>query len=409
LRARIELFENSNGEEDPKFSTPTGEVKEAETPKEAVRPPREGLGSNRSSLETETPKEAVRPPKGSLKPQDSNEAETTKEAVCIESCKNCKDAETTKEAARPPKSAVQDPKERLEAEGCKEAERPPESTSSTSDDQKAMMAIMLKLMEGMQGTHKRLMDGRNDMRERESEYVRSATQALPPLAEWNAMTGPIDVGDWLALIEPMMSDLASTSSEWWQTLMSEAYAWYQRHLQLWFNYIQLQHLDKISHTPTPSSDLARAKWNRLEKRTLLHMAVPASQGEDLISSKRLTALGIVCQLLVIYQPGGLAEKELVLRSLEQPAETPNLPEAVQSLRKWMRWRRRASDFKICEPDPVMLLKGLNCIIRKPLESHRDPSHPLLRACLRSLTRWSIRSQLRPSRRSLKLRRRKDAR
>lgn len=111
LRARIELFENSNGEEDPKFSTPTGEVKEAETPKEAVRPPREGLGSNRSSLEIETPKDAVRPPKGSLKPQDSDEAETTKEAVCLESCKNFKDAETTKEAARPPKSAVQDPKD----------------------------------------------------------------------------------------------------------------------------------------------------------------------------------------------------------------------------------------------------------------------------------------------------------
>ena len=32
LRARIELFENSNGEEDPKFSTLAGEVKEAETP-----------------------------------------------------------------------------------------------------------------------------------------------------------------------------------------------------------------------------------------------------------------------------------------------------------------------------------------------------------------------------------------
>ena len=103
------------------------------------------------------------------------------------------------------------------------------------------------------------------------------------------------------------------------------------------------------------------------------MAVPEGQREDLISSKRLSALGIVCQLLVIYQPGGLAEKELILRSLEQPAETTGLPEAVQSLRKWMRWRRRASDLKISEPDPFILLKGLNRIIRKPLEAHRDLS------------------------------------
>ena len=56
-----------------------------------MRPPRDGLGSNRSSLETETPKEAVR----------------------IESHKNFKDADATKEAARPPKSAVQGPKDRL--------------------------------------------------------------------------------------------------------------------------------------------------------------------------------------------------------------------------------------------------------------------------------------------------------
>ena len=134
---------------------------------------------------------------------------------------------------------------------------------------------------------------------------------MPPLSEWNAITGPIDLGDWLALIEPM-SDLTSTSGEWWQTLVAEACGSYQRHLQL-------QPLDRISHTRTPSPDLARSKWSQLEKRasTLLLMAVPEGQREDLISSKRLTALGIICQLLVIYQPGGLAEKELILRSLEQ--------------------------------------------------------------------------------------------
>ena len=75
------------------------------------------------------------------------------------------------------------------------------------------------------------------------------------------MTGPIDLGDWLALIEPMMSDLTGTSGEWWQLLMSEAYGWYQRHLQL-------PPLDRISHTPTPSPELARSKWSRLEKKSI---------------------------------------------------------------------------------------------------------------------------------------------
>ena len=40
-------------------------------------------------------------------------------------------------------------------------------------------------------------------------------------------------------------------------------------------------------------------------------------------------MAIICQLLVTYQPGGLAEKELILRSLELPPESANLVEAVQ--------------------------------------------------------------------------------
>ena len=101
------------------------------------------------------------------------------------------------------------------------------------------------------------------------------------------------------------------------------------------------------------------------------MAVPENQREELVSSKQLTALGIICQLLVIYQPGGLGEKELVLRSLESLAETSTLVEAVQALRKWTRWRRRAFELHVSEPDPFLLVKGLNRIIRKPLESNRN--------------------------------------
>ena len=67
------------------------------------------------------------------------------------------------------------------------------------------------------------------------------------------------------------------------------------------------------------------------------------QREDLISSKKIKALDIVCSLLVAYQPGGLAEKELILRSLEAPMEASTLPEAAVGLRRWARWRRRASE------------------------------------------------------------------
>ena len=108
-------------------------------------------------------------------------------------------------------------------------------------------------------------------------------------------------------------------------------------------------------SPVPSLELTKPEWSRLERRasTLLLMAVPEGQREELISAKRLSAMAIICQLLVTYQPGGLAEKELILRSLELPPES-TLVEAVQSLRRWSRWRRRAADllppFEGTQPD-----------------------------------------------------------
>lgn len=77
---------------------------------------------------------------------------------------------------------------------------------------------------------------------------------------------------------------------------------------------------------------------------MLLMALPEGQREVLISAKKLTALKIVCHLLVTYQPaglaGGLAEKEWILSQLESPREVTTLGEAVQSLRRWGTGRFR---------------------------------------------------------------------
>eukprot|EP00438_Fugacium_kawagutii_P030710 Skav213064 [mRNA] locus=scaffold364:594309:601403:- [translate_table: standard] len=223
--------------------------------------------------------------------------------------------------------------------------------------------VMLKILTGMQEMQKQLMETR-DNDGQGSDNVRSLT--LPPLAEWSASTGPIDLNDWLALIDPMMSDLSNSSGEWWRQLLHEAQQWYHDHLQL-------QPLHRITHDAKPSQHLAQQKWKRLERRasTMLLMAVPQSQREEMIAAKKLDSLAIICQLLVSYKPGGMAEKELILRSLEVPGEATTIVEAVQALRRWSRWRRRASELQISEPDPFLLLKGLNRIVRKPLENNKD--------------------------------------
>ena len=165
-----------------------------------------------------------------------------------------------------------------------------------------------------------------------------------------------------------MSDLTSTSGEWWAQLLREARRWYDDHLQL-------PPLQRMGHDATPSPVLDQQKWSRLEKRasTMLLASLPESQREEMVAARKLSAMQILCQLLVAYQPGGLAEKELILRSLELPPEAATLGEAVIGLRRWSRWRRRALDLGVSEPDPFLLLKGLNRIVKRPLENNRDLS------------------------------------
>ena len=222
-----------------------------------------------------------------------------------------------------------------------ETEEP--SSSTTDCDQKETVKVMLSLMQGMQEMQRQMMDNKRkeekDEEEKGVEWVRGGTQDLPRLAEWSASTGPIDFNDWLNLIEPQMSDLTATSGEWWKRLLGEARLWYEEHQRL-------PPLKRMDHDARPSDGLSQKKWHRLERRasTLLLAALPESQREELVSARKLSAMEILCQLLVAYQPGGLAEKELILRSLEQPPEAATISEAVVGLRRWARWRRRALDF-----------------------------------------------------------------
>ena len=313
LRSRIEVLEK--GTEEPKFSTPEGHLKEAETTKKEAETP---------TKEAETPtKEAENPKK---------EAEATKGK-----------AETTKGKAETPK---------------KEAERPPKEGET--------VLVMLKLMEGMQALQKQNDGWEGWWRSHRSCSSCPRTSIAPWMVfddrtNWSQW---LDGFDWADDERPCQIPQVNGGNFWCKKLNNGMK-----------DICSFHHLNELLTYQKPSSELAKQRWARLETKgiNVLLMAVPEPQREELISSKRLTALSIICQPLGDLQPGGLAEKELILRSLEQPPESANLSEAVQNLRKWSRWRRRAADLRISEPDPFLLLKGLNRMIKKPLELNRDLS------------------------------------
>ena len=104
---------------------------------------------------------------------------------------------------------------------------------------------------------------------------------------------------------------------------------------------------------------------------MLLKAVPETQKEELIAGKNLGAFAIMAHLQILYQPGGLGEKETILWNLESPPEASSLQEAVLQLRRWMRWRLRAKDIGVAEPDPSVLVSGLNRLVKKVLETNSE--------------------------------------
>ena len=244
----------------------------------------------------------------------------------------------------------------------------PSRGASKRSQQQRSMDIMLKLMQGMQKMQKQFLDAQQAPRksravDQEDEYVRGNVE-LHKLAEWTAASAPVDLQDWLLVIHPQMSDLSQSSAEWWSLTMEEAQAWYRRHQEM-------KPLEKLKHEVKIPQSLATSKWARVEKRacSMLLQAIPESQKEDIIAAKALSVMGIITRLLVNYQPGGAHEKTAVLLALESPAESTSIGDAITSLRRWLRWKRRAVDINVSLPDPMVLLRGLDRMLGRVLQEN----------------------------------------
>ena len=75
--------------------------------------------------------------------------------------------------------------------------------------------------------------------------------------------------------------------------------------------------------------------------------------EEVVASKNISTLGILAKGMVLYQPGGLAERQAILSALESPAEAATVGIAITTLRRWIRWKRRAEELDVSVPDPTI--------------------------------------------------------
>ena len=254
-------------------------------------------------------------------------------------------------------------------EGKKSEAEKGRETGRGGDPSPDTLQVMVTMLKGMQEMQRQFFEKDKEDKDeggwKGMEYVRGHPE-LPKLPTWSPTTGPIDLNDWMALLEPIMSDLTASSHEWWLQVVKETKSWYTEHMEM-------APLDRLQHEPKPSEVLEQKKWMRLEKRasTMLLMSIPDAQREELVSAKKLSVMQILGHLYTTFQPGGIAEKEVILKALELPPEPSSLGEAVAELRKWVRWKRRAMDIHVSEPDPFILLKGLGRIVRKSLEANKE--------------------------------------
>eukprot|EP00435_Cladocopium_sp_Y103_P070157 s48_g34.t1 len=154
----------------------------------------------------------------------------------------------------------------------------------------------------------------------------------------------LQLGDWLLLLEPLIADMSMTSELWWKQMTTKAEKWYQRH-------VAMTPLERIQHQPTPPEILQQEKWQRLERRIsviILNAIIPDAIREQMEESMRQT----------------------LLKNMEEPVEVTSLVEAPAAIRTWLRWRR-AEEIGAVAPDPALLLKGLNRLTRRVIESNKE--------------------------------------
>lgn len=102
----------------------------------------------------------------------------------------------------------------------KQEEEEAEEEKGKSDATKITLSMMMKVMERMIEKEKGEVGGL-------AETVRygGGGLTLPMLPEWNAQSAPLDLGDWLTLVESHMGDLSATSHEWSRSTMPFSPGW----------------------------------------------------------------------------------------------------------------------------------------------------------------------------------------
>ena len=201
----------------------------------------------------------------------------------------------------------------------------------------------------------------------ELEVVKPGISELPRLPELSE-TSCIDIGDWVHALECPMGDLSNGSSSWWKETLQCLDRFYDA-------YLKSSNIAKLSLKPEAfaTAFVKEEKWSRVDKRatSMILTALPEAVKGEILASRLTGTLAVMGRVMVLYRPGSAAERQQILKALEAPSTAGTAHEAVDLLRRWSRWLRRAGDVGLQCPDASVLLRGLDTVTRKVIAEHGE--------------------------------------
>ena len=183
------------------------------------------------------------------------------------------------------------------------------------------------------------------------------------------MPGPeacLQLADWLHASKPALSDVSDSSEQLWELVLSEAQTWYTK-------YLKLDAIARLTSRPKPSEEVLQSRWSRVSRRieTMVLAASPTPIKEEISAARVSGLLPVVSRLFVIYSPGGLGEREIGLRNIQDPSPGAGVRDSVGLLRRWKRWCDRMTELGGTLPDPALRVKALDKITRTVLQSQPE--------------------------------------
>ena len=177
---------------------------------------------------------------------------------------------------------------------------------------------------------------------------------LPKLSAVSEPNAAVRASDWLYRSALMLRDLSAKSWQWYDRV-------YEASLDYYRTYQEADPLKRGQIRPDLPADLQNPAFARLEARavSMLLNSVPESVSSQALATRSLSSVGIIYQVLKQFQPGGLMERQELLKSLTELPVAGSGREAVLSLQAWFRHVAKARTMQVQLPDGSILLAALD--------------------------------------------------